>query len=198
MRLLKNTFLIFGVLLVSAFCITTAQAQEIPGCCKTYLNGSATACFGVDDAAGLAECDVWNNSAPNMSSEYYPGYVCVNGDDPLGCSCEPLTLIELEELKALPLNGAVEILWSTAAEIDNAGFNIYRSDCEGCESEQINDELIPAEGSPTQGAEYSFVDDNVKNRTEYSYKLEDVDLDGQAAEHGPVSATPRLIYGIGK
>ncbi len=37
--------------------------------------------------------------------------------------------------------------------------------------------------------------DGVRNRKAYSYKLEYVDLNGTATLHGPVQATPRLIYG---
>ena len=62
------------------------------------------------------------------------------------------------------------------------------------EYEKINEALMPAEGSPTQGATYEFVDDEVKNRHRYSYKLEDVDLNGVSTMHGPVSASPRFIY----
>jgi hypothetical protein len=41
-----------------------------------------------------------------------------------------------------------------------------------------------------------FVDEDVENRRRYWYLLEDVDLDGVGTLHGPVSATPRLIYGL--
>ena len=58
--------------------------------------------------------------------------------------------------------------------------------------------LIPAQGSSTQGASYEFIDNDVKNRKTYYYKLEDIDLNGNSTMHGPVSATPRLIYGMGK
>jgi hypothetical protein len=61
---------------------------------------------------------------------------------------------------------------------------------------RLNDDLIPAEGSPTEGASYEFVDDDAKNRKTYYYILEDIDLNGGTTDHGPVSATPRLIYGI--
>ena len=59
---------------------------------------------------------------------------------------------------------------------------------------KINDALIPAEGSATNGAAYEFVDGDVQNRQTYSYKLEDVDLNGAANQYGPVTATPRFIY----
>jgi hypothetical protein len=63
---------------------------------------------------------------------------------------------------------------------------------------KINSSLIPAHGSPTQGAIYQFIDEGVKNRTIYYYKLEDIDLNGTSTMHGPVSVTPRMVYGTGK
>jgi hypothetical protein len=38
----------------------------------------------------------------------------------------------------------------------------------------------------------------VKNRKNYYYKLEDIDLKGTSNMHGPVSAMPRIINGIGR
>ena len=61
---------------------------------------------------------------------------------------------------------------------------------------KINNSLIPAEGSSTQGASYEFIDSEVQNRKTYYYKLEDIDLNGTSTMHGPVSATPRLIFGF--
>ena len=110
-------------------------------------------------------------------------------------SCTP-TLIELTDFAAQPFNRKVIIAWQTASEIDNAGFNIYRAEAENGEYTIINAALIPARGSSTQGAAYEFVDTDVKNRKTYWYKLEDVDLNGTSTMHGPITATPRLIFGI--
>jgi hypothetical protein len=87
----------------------------------------------------------------------------------------------------------VVLSWTTASEIDNAGFNLYRSESADGEYVKINASLIPAEGSPTQGATYQYVDRDVKNRTTYYYKLEDIDLNGNSTMHGPVSAEPRRL-----
>ena len=73
------------------------------------------------------------------------------------------------------------------------GFNLYRAESEDGEYVKFNDSLIPAEGSPTQGASYQFVDENVQNRKTYYYKLEDIDLNGTSMMHGPVSAMPRRV-----
>ena len=103
------------------------------------------------------------------------------------------TAITLASFSALPGNGSVTLTWVTETELDNAGFNIYRASADGI-YEQINAEIIPAKGSATGGAVYEFVDNDVQNRQSYSYKLEDVDLDGAKTMHGPVTATPRFIY----
>lgn len=88
--------------------------------------------------------------------------------------------------------------WNAESEIDNAGFNLYRAESEDGEYVKINDSLIPAEGSPTQGASYQFIDENVQNRKTYYYKLEDIDLKGISTMHGPVSAAPRAVYGTAR
>ena len=104
------------------------------------------------------------------------------------------TLITLSTFTAAPSHDKVIIRWTTDAEIDNAGFNLYRADGEDGEYVRINDDLIPAQGSPSQGADYEFTDNNVQNRQTYWYMLEDVDVNGVAVQHGPVSAMPRLIH----
>jgi hypothetical protein len=112
--------------------------------------------------------------------------------------CVPPTVINLSTFTATPKASKVILQWSTESEIDNAGFNLYRSESENGEYIEINESLIPAQGSSTQGARYEFIDNDVQNRKTYYYKLEDIDLNGQSTMHGPVSATPRLIYGVGK
>ncbi|MFC1591447.1 DUF1566 domain-containing protein [Thermodesulfobacteriota bacterium] len=104
------------------------------------------------------------------------------------------TLIDLASFAARPRNGAVAVTWSTAAEIDNAGFNLYRAESADGAYVKINDALIASQGAPAGGAAYSFVDRGAQNGTTYYYRLEDVDLAGKATQHAPVSATPRLWY----
>jgi hypothetical protein len=110
----------------------------------------------------------------------------------------PSTLIELSSFEAEGFYRKVLIAWSTESEIDNAGFNILRSESQSGPFSKINDSLISAQGSPTMGASYEYVDEEVKNRKTYYYKLEDIDLNGKSNMHGPVSATPRLLYRLSK
>jgi hypothetical protein len=108
----------------------------------------------------------------------------------------PPTIIKLSSFAAIPKSDRIILEWSTESEIDNAGFNLYRSETENGQYTKTNASLIPAKGTSTQGAAYSFTDSGVQNRKTYFYKLEDIDLSGKSTMHGPVSATPRLIYGI--
>ena len=104
------------------------------------------------------------------------------------------TVINLTSFTATPKAGKVILQWATESEIDNAGFNLYRSKSADGEYIKINASLIPAQGSPTQGASYEFIDKDVKNRKTYWYKLEDIDFNGVSTMHGPISATPRLLF----
>ncbi len=105
-----------------------------------------------------------------------------------------VTLIDLASFTAHSGSRKVELTWVTESETDNAGFNLYRSVSEDGNYVKINNTVIAAQGTPAKGMSYTYVDDDVQNRTTYYYKLEDVDLNGTATMHGPVSATPRLVY----
>lgn len=106
------------------------------------------------------------------------------------------TVIELSNFSAIPGDGEVTLMWRTESEIDTAGFNIYRGVIGSTEMTKLNDTLIPAKGTATSGAEYTYVDADVRNGTIYIYKLEDVDTAGTVTEHKRVMATPRWIYSL--
>ena len=108
------------------------------------------------------------------------------------------TLIELSSFTASADRGVVVLSWETGAEIDNAGFNLYRAESENGEYEIVNSTIISAEGSMYEGASYELTDNDVENRNTYYYKLEDIDTNGTTTTHGPVSATPLWMYGLFK
>jgi hypothetical protein len=83
----------------------------------------------------------------------------------------------------------VTLKWATTSEVDNAGFNVYRAELKNGEYLKINPALIPAQGSPTQGASYEYIDKNAKNGRACFYKLEDIDIHGTSTMHGPVNVT---------
>jgi hypothetical protein len=105
--------------------------------------------------------------------------------------CTP-TLITLSSFTAK----GKKLEWVTESEIDNAGFNIWRAEAEAGPYVQLNDEIIPAKGSATQGAKYTFTDKTAQGRNTYFYKLQDIDVYGTSTFHGPVSTSPRFLLGI--
>jgi hypothetical protein len=103
------------------------------------------------------------------------------------------TLITLDSFTASGYDGHVLLEWQTASEVDNDGFNVWRSQAPDGSYTQLNAKLIPARGGPTTGARYSYDDEAVSNGVTYWYKLEDVDVYGTSTMHGPVSATPQRL-----
>jgi hypothetical protein len=113
---------------------------------------------------------------------------------PVTTTSVPPTVIDISVFTAMPGDRKVTLTWVTESEVDNQGFNIYRGEAEGGEYEKINNLLIPARGSATEGAVYTVTDDALKNRKTYYYKIEDIDSSGISTFHGPIKATPLLIY----
>ncbi|MCX5896270.1 MAG: DUF1566 domain-containing protein, partial [Proteobacteria bacterium] len=105
------------------------------------------------------------------------------------------TVIDLASFTAAAEADRVILEWTTASEIDNAGFNLYRSESEDGEYAKINGSFIPAKGSPTQGASYEYVDKNVKLWKKAYYKLEDIDLNGTSTFHGPIKTRVNRLIG---
>ena len=98
--------------------------------------------------------------------------------------------VTLTSFSATAGDGKVTLNWITESEIENLGFNIYRSTKYNDQLSIINDQLIPGAGNSSSRHEYEYVDKYVINGVKYWYKLEDVDYSGNTELHGPVSATP--------
>jgi len=77
----------------------------------------------------------------------------------------------------------VSLRWSTGSEMNNTGFNVIRSRTSAGRYEKINRELI----RPRTDGQYVFVDLEVEAGAKYFYKLQDIDLQGNLTEHGPVT-----------
>lgn len=105
------------------------------------------------------------------------------------------TAVSLAALNVSVQGQAVEVSWDTASEIDNAGFNLYRSTSEDGPGTRLNANLIPAQapGSPA-GFHYAYLDSaGLAPGATYWYTLEDISASGVATRHEPVS----VLYGAG-
>lgn len=94
--------------------------------------------------------------------------------------------VTLANFDAQQQGDAVLVSWETAAELDNAGFNLYRSASEAAPQELLAYLPSAAPGS-AQGAAYSYQDATAAAGQTWYYWLEAIDLNGGAELHGPVS-----------
>ncbi len=81
------------------------------------------------------------------------------------------------------------ITWTTATEVNTAGFNLYRAESADGPYTKINDELIPAARDSLSGSQYEFSDANVIAGKTFYYQLEDVEFSGRTTRHGPITVT---------
>ncbi|MCE2415420.1 lamin tail domain-containing protein [Candidatus Poribacteria bacterium] len=94
--------------------------------------------------------------------------------------------------------GTVVIHWTTESEVDNAGFNILRSQTRTGEFKVINAQLIPGAGTTAERNTYTWTDTTAKPNVVYYYQIEDVSLGGERQTlatvrlRGLVSATGKL------
>lgn len=97
------------------------------------------------------------------------------------------TAIKLDSFTASLSRGRVALNWRTGTEINNAGFNLYRSNDASEARLRVNGGIIAANGEAVSGASYSFID--APGYGTFYYWLEDVEFTGNATLHGPVKVT---------
>ena len=96
------------------------------------------------------------------------------------------TAISLASFTITPQDKAVLVTWETASELDNVGFNVYRSESADGPYTQLNDTLIPPQfPGEVMGGTYEWLDTDVQPGVTYYYKLEDIDVQGVSTFHGP-------------
>jgi len=97
--------------------------------------------------------------------------------------------VTLSSFTAVYQNGSPVLQWITQSEINNSGWNIYRSQTEEMDTSlQINPGLIPGGGTTTEPQAYAFTDEaDVQAETTYYYMLESVDYSGSTEQYGPIS-----------
>ena len=143
----------------------------------------------------------WQNaSVPDETEvQWYIKYCdgtgnCVTTDVESFLLEEP-TAVTLSSFTAKAGPGQIALAWETAIELDNLGFNLYRSDHAAGPYTQLNEVLIPSQAPGSmQGAVYTWEDRAVAAGTTYYYKLESVDSRGRPALYGPVTASPERVY----
>jgi hypothetical protein len=83
--------------------------------------------------------------------------------------------VELINFSSEVIGSDVQLLWSTATETNNQGFEILRSTQNDNAWENIG--FVPGFGTSTEVHHYSFVDESVQSGN-YQYRLKQIDFDG--------------------
>jgi len=78
------------------------------------------------------------------------------------------------------------VRWTTASEVDNYGFDVYRSTAEDGPFEVINAETIAGAGTIDVPREYRYVDRAIAPDTAYFYYVESISMDGRRERVTPV------------
>ncbi len=87
--------------------------------------------------------------------------------------------VELVYFKGYVRDGAIDLIWETASEVDNHGFYVERrlADEENAEWKTLPG-FVQGYGTSNEPHEYNYVDEDVVANTTYQYRLRQVDLDG--------------------
>lgn len=89
----------------------------------------------------------------------------------------------------------VMLAWETADESFNAGFHVLRSDSPFAPPTRITGALIPSQAAGgIGGGRYTYLDAAPPTTAQRFYWVEDVDLAGASARHGPVTVRQALVW----
>ena len=98
---------------------------------------------------------------------------------------------------------AVVVTWTTESEVDNAGFNLRRSEKRNSGFTLLNPALIAGAGTTGERQTYTFTDTSAKPGVEAYYQLEEISFDGKRETlatqrlRGLVSAVNRQLTTLG-
>lgn len=102
------------------------------------------------------------------------------------------TAVTVSSFTATSGGNAITLAWTSASEVDNLGFNLYRATALDGPRTRLNRDLITSRLNPGNpaGAAYSYVDARLdKTLPTHYYWLESVAANGRTQLHGPVQAS---------
>lgn len=75
--------------------------------------------------------------------------------------------------------------WSTASEVDNFGFDIYRAESEDGPFDRLNDSPVPGAGTSDVPTYYEYIDDTIDPDRGYFYYVESISIHGDREKFTP-------------
>ena len=104
-----------------------------------------------------------------------------------------LPLVAGDDKTEAPETPANTLRWTTASEVDNFGFDVFRSDTEDGEFVCITADPIAGAGTVDVPTDYEFVDEAINPRQEYFYYVESISMSGGRERFTPVIRAPAKI-----
>lgn len=147
--------------------------------------GATTNIFVAFTALG----DTTGNSVANLVVASPPGLPIVTNTAPYSVSPSVPTPVVLKSFSAVYDGQSVLVAWDTGVELNNLGFNVYRSTSVDGVRAKVNAELIPGLGT-SEGTHYELSDSVQDSTLTYYYWLEDVAWNFATELHGPSTAVP--------
>ena len=144
---------------------------------KVKVNGGA-ACYGWIRVKVVG---------PNHIKVY--DYAYEDSGAPIACGDGSLP-VSLSEFTAQFGNGAVKLTWATESETDNLGFILERktADTDWAEiATYATHDALAGAGNTSSRTEYAFADEDVIPGQCYTYRLSDVDTDGNVTVKDVIS-----------
>jgi hypothetical protein len=94
------------------------------------------------------------------------------------------TAVTLYDFTVVAVSSGLRLNWSTATEVNNLVFNLYRRPLSGGDFVQVNAQLILSQ-SPGQlmGADYAWLDETTSTKDSYVYRLDALDADGSIQQY---------------
>ena len=129
------------------------------------MSGDAGWVFASESPLGLAQANTYYGNRSDMGT---PGY---RAGGPLPVSLSKFRPERLE-------TGEIVVRWVTESELNNAGFNILRSDARDGEFTKVSTALIAGQGTTSERTAYEWKDTSAKPNVTYYYQIQDVSLDG--------------------
>ncbi len=178
----------------------SANWNSSTGATKYYLDVSTASDFS-SYVSGYQNLDVGNVTTKSVTvaiavNHYYR--VRAYSDAGTSGNSNVITVsdaslpVTLSSFEAQYSSGTPTLYWTTQSEMDNMGFNVYRSISQNLgQSIQLNvNGLIEGTYNSTEPTDYTFVDMfGVEENFTYYYWIESVDNAGEIETFGPVSLT---------
>ena len=107
--------------------------------------------------------------------------------------------VTLSHFRAERVKSGVVLKWTTESELDNAGFNILRTESRDGAFRQVNSRMIQGAGTTGERNTYTWTDTTAKPDIVYYYRIEDVSFVGSRNQlatvrtRGQISASEKHI-----